>query len=124
METIRSISEKTKNDRIFIVCQYYNNGYIKWTPYKSKEQALMHSYDGQPDWSIVQYNRKSKKHSLVHAEGRTFPVNVLCCPDDYDGFEPVIISVPHWDLPSLIAHYEESGPIYDHVNSPIKVTHL
>ena len=106
MDTLNSLFEQTGKAISFLVCVYYDNGYVDWWPYATREKALN---EGQfnVDWCVVRYNWRTEKYSIIHAEGRTFPVNILCPPYSCGGMKPIITSVPEYQLPSLLSHYAD-----------------
>ena len=110
MKTLNSLFKETNKSVYFLLCEYYDNGYVDWEPYKTREDAMNEGQYGV-DWCVVRYNWKSQKYSVVYAEGRTFPVNILCPPYSCGGLKPVVTSVPDNNLPSLVAHYEDEKPI-------------
>lgn len=110
MKTLITLFEETNKSVYFLLCEYHDNGYVDWEPYKTREQALNEGRFSV-DWCVVRYNWRSQKYSVIHAEGRTFPVNILCPPYSCGGLQPVVTSVPNSNLPSLVAHYEDDKPI-------------
>lgn len=110
MKSLSTLFEETNKSVFFLFCEYYDNGYVDWEPYLTKEESLNEGQYGV-DWCVVRYNWKSQKYSVVYAEGRTFPVNILCPPYYGGGLKPSITSVSLKDLPSLVAHYEDNKPI-------------
>ena len=106
MKTLNSLFEETNKSVYFLLCEYYDNGYVDWEPYKTREDAMS---EGEycVDWCVVRYNWKSQKYSVVYAEGRTFPVNILCPPYSCGGMKPVITSVHEDKLPKPESHYDD-----------------
>ena len=105
MDTLNSLFEQTGKSVSFLVCVYFDNGYVDWYPYSTREKALNEA-QFNVDWCVVRYNWKTQKYSVIHAAGRTFPVNILCPPYSRGGMKPSITSVPVKNLPSLMSHYE------------------
>jgi hypothetical protein len=110
MKTLTTLFEETNKSVYFLLCEYYDNGYVDWETHTTREEAMNEGQYGV-DWCVVRYNWKSQKYSVVYAEGRTFPVNILCPPYSCGGLKPVVTSVPNSNLPSLVAHYEDDKPI-------------
>ncbi len=106
MDTLNSLFEQTNKAVSFLVCVYYDNGYVDWWPYSTREKALNEA-QFNVDWCVVRYNWRTEKHSIIAAEGRTFPVNILCPPYASGGLKPIVTSVPVNQLPSLLSHYAD-----------------
>ena len=106
MKTLNSLFEETNKSVYFLLCEYYDNGYVDWEPYKTREDAMNEGQYGV-DWCVVRYNWKSQKYSVVYAEGRTFPVDIICPPYSCGGLKPVVTSVHEDKLPRPESHYDD-----------------
>ena len=105
MKSLTTLFEETNKSVFFLSCVYYDNGYVDWWPYSTREKALNEGAFNV-DWCVVRYNWKTQKYSVIHAAGRTFPVNILCPPYSCGGMKPSVTSVPVKNLPSLMSHYD------------------